>query len=380
MQDDTNPSPQQATVLVVDDISANQKLLRETLEPEGYEVLLASEGATALAVAQAAHPDVILLDIQMPGLNGFETCRRLKQDDATRDIPVIFITANEDTASLTEAFRVGAVDFVAKPFRREEVLARVATHLKINRLARSLAEKNQQLQLSLSQTEQAKQRSDQLLHVILPHDVAGELKATSEVRPRRIEAVAVLFSDIVGFTAYCHDRSAGEVHEHLQRLVSAFEEVAGKHSLEKIKTIGDSFMAMAPLPSSNGDPALAAVLCGLEMIETARHQPPHWSVRVGVHLGPVTAGILGTRKFQYDIWGDTVNVAKRLQEAADPGTVCVTTAIWPRLAGHCSGSSRGRMALKGKGQIELFCVEATHPSAGDAARNRVVHSKFPVAP
>src|SRR6185369_9791782 len=167
---------ERATILVVDDILANQKLLRETLEPEGYEVLMASDGTTALELTHTAHPDVILLDVQMPGLDGFETCRRLKEHDATRNLPVIFITANDDPESLSQGFRAGAVDFVTKPFRREEVLLRVETHLKVHRLARSLAEKNRQLQISLQQTEEARQRSDELLHVILPHDIAAELK------------------------------------------------------------------------------------------------------------------------------------------------------------------------------------------------------------
>jgi sigma-B regulation protein RsbU (phosphoserine phosphatase) len=154
MQDDQT-LPQPATILVVDDILANQKLLRETLEPEGYEVLLASEGVTAIEVAQGALPDIILLDVQMPGIDGFETCRRLKQDKDTRNIPVLFITANDDAESLTTGFRAGAVDFVTKPFRRDEVLVRIETHLKIHRLSRSLAEKNGALQVSLGQTEEA---------------------------------------------------------------------------------------------------------------------------------------------------------------------------------------------------------------------------------
>ena len=145
MPDDTGKSLRQATVLVVDDIPANQKLLRETLEPEGYEVLLAGDGATALEVAQGALPDVILLDVLMPGLNGFETCRRLKQHDATRGIPVIFITAQEDTASTVEGFQAGGVDYISKPFKAEEVLARLETHLQINRLTRVLQAKNREL-------------------------------------------------------------------------------------------------------------------------------------------------------------------------------------------------------------------------------------------
>ena len=146
MPNDTGTSQRQATVLVVDDIPANQKLLRETLEPEGYEVLLASDGGTAIEVAEGANPDIILMDVQMPGMDGFETCRRLKQVEATRAIPVIFITAREDTASTVEGFRAGSVDYITKPFKAEEVVARVRTHLEISRLTLELQAKNQQLE------------------------------------------------------------------------------------------------------------------------------------------------------------------------------------------------------------------------------------------
>ena len=138
MPNHTGTNQRQATVLVVDDISANQKLLRETLEPEGYEVLLASDGGTAIEVAEGANPDIILMDVQMPGMDGFETCRRLKQVEATKAIPVIFITAREDTASTVEGFRAGSVDYITKPFKAEEVVARVRTHLEISRLTLEL--------------------------------------------------------------------------------------------------------------------------------------------------------------------------------------------------------------------------------------------------
>jgi len=348
---------ERATILVVDDILANQKLLRETLEPEGYEVLMASDGTTALELTHTAHPDVILLDVQMPGLDGFETCRRLKEHEATRNLPVIFITANDDPESLSEGFRAGAVDFVTKPFRREEVLLRVETHLKVHRLARSLAEKNRQLLVSLQQTEEAKQRSDELLHVILPHDIAAELKATQRVQPRQIKSVAVLFCDVVGFTAYCDHHDARDVHLNLQLLIEGFERIAASHGLEKIKTIGDCFLAIAQPSSPADDPALAAVHCGLALIHAAQTQPPHWNVRVGVHVGPVSAGVIGHRKYQFDIWGDTVNVAKRMQEAAHPGTVCVLSALWPRLSTLCRERANGKIDVKGKGEIELSFLE-----------------------
>lgn len=137
--------PHAATVLVADDIAANRNLLRDTLEPHGYEVLLVDNGETALKVAQRTLPDVILLDINMPVLDGYQTCRRLKEQNSTRSIPVIFISANEGTQSLVDGFRAGGVDYVTKPFKAEEVLMRVETHLQINRLTQALAQKNQEL-------------------------------------------------------------------------------------------------------------------------------------------------------------------------------------------------------------------------------------------
>ena len=150
-------SPNPATVLVVDDVAANRDLLRQTLEPHGYEVLLAPSGETALKVAQRAMPDVILLDVSMPGLNGYDACRQLKQNEKTRHIPVIFITANEGSQSLVECFRAGGIDYISKPFKAEEVLIRVETHLKINRLTLALVQKNADLQAEITRRQQAEQ-------------------------------------------------------------------------------------------------------------------------------------------------------------------------------------------------------------------------------
>jgi DNA-binding NtrC family response regulator len=135
-----------ATVLVVDDIAANRNVLGETLEKENYEVLLASDGETALKVCQKARPDIILLDVMMPGMDGFETCRRLKAAAATRPIPVIFISAQNETRSMVSGFQAGGVDYITKPFQAEEVLIRVHTHLLNARLTREVVEKNRELE------------------------------------------------------------------------------------------------------------------------------------------------------------------------------------------------------------------------------------------
>lgn len=149
-----------AIVLVVDDIAANRNVLGETLEKEGYEVLLAGNGETSLKVARKASPDVILLDIMMPGMDGFEVCRQLKADDQTKNIPVIFITANNDMTSLVQGFKMGGVDYITKPFQAEEVLMRVGNHVAISRLTRDLKLKNEALLEEIRRREVAESDRD----------------------------------------------------------------------------------------------------------------------------------------------------------------------------------------------------------------------------
>jgi signal transduction histidine kinase len=153
--------------LVVDDIAANRNLLSETLEAQGYEVLLASNGASALKVAERAWPNLILLDVNMPDMNGYEACRQLKQIPGLAEIPVIFITANDDSESLVKGFQAGAVDYIAKPFKQEEVLMRVETHLKIHTLTRALessnrelADKNTELESEVRRRKEAEEKAN----------------------------------------------------------------------------------------------------------------------------------------------------------------------------------------------------------------------------
>lgn len=163
-----------ATVLVVDDIAANRNVLGETLESEGYEVLLASSGETSLKVARKAMPDVILLDIMMPGMDGFEVCRQLKLEEQTKHIPVIFITANNDMSSFVQGFRVGGVDYITKPFHAEEVLMRVGNHVAISRLTRDLKLKNEALRKEIERREVAesdRDKADGQLSVIEAREV-----------------------------------------------------------------------------------------------------------------------------------------------------------------------------------------------------------------
>ena len=299
----------------------------------------------ALALATAAEkPDLILLDVMMPGMDGYEVCRRLKADPATAEIPVIFLTAKTDSLDEEKGFEVGAVDYIHKPFSGPIVLARVRTQLA--------------LQEALSQAQEARDQADELLHALLPKKAADEIRSIGTVIPRRYENVAVLFCDVTNFTAYCDKNEPEDVVSRLDALFVIFERVTAKHGLEKIKTIGDGFMAAAGLLHEIDDPVGSAVRCGLEMASTLIDADLGWEVRVGVHAGPVVAGVVGQERYQFDIWGDTVNVAARMVGLSTPGSVATTQEIWEQISSAFEGEALGELEVKGKGKISVFGLRA----------------------
>ena len=207
------------------------------------------------------------------------------------------------------------------------------------------------------ESQEARQHSEQLLRVILPEQIAEELTANDHVRARRHEDVAVLFADIVGFTSYCDTHEPEEVLEALTEITGRFEQIAEHHGLEKLKTIGDSFMATAGLLEPVLNPDLQCVKAGLDMIEACGNLASQWTVRVGVHSGELVAGVLGSKKFLFDVWGDTVNTASRVESNGVSNGVSVSGASWSRISHACRGQSRGKVAVKGKREMEMFLVE-----------------------
>jgi class 3 adenylate cyclase len=215
--------------------------------------------------------------------------------------------------------------------------------------------------LYLRQIEAEKKRADGLLRVILPDEIVEELTLTNEVKPRRYDHVAVLFCDIVGFTTYCDTHDAQEVIANLQILVEAYEEIALRHGLQKIKTIGDSFMGVAGLLRPVKAPVMHCIRCGQEMIAAAQALPAMWKVRVGIHVGPVVAGVIGRRQYLFDLWGDSVNMAARMESHGIPGAITLSKAAWRDVAARCVGESLGSVAVKGKGQAEMYRFDGLRP-------------------
>jgi len=336
-----------AAILVVDDNEDNRYTLTRRLRRRGYEnVAVATNGREALDLVGRRPFDLILLDIMMPEMNGYEVLERLKSDDKLRHVPVIMISALTELDSVVRCIELGAEDYLPKPFNNVLLGARIGASLERKRLHDREAE-------HLAEIDRQRVRADELLHAILPAAAVRELRTMDRVSARRYDDVTVMFGDLVGFTSYCERNPPHEVVASLDRLVDEFEEIAARHRLEKIKTMGDAFMATGNLLEPHADPVMASIRCAFDMAEAARSNPGNWQLRVGIHIGPVVAGVIGRSKYNFDLWGDTVNVAARLSQFGSEGAVYLTGDAWQRVVDRCPGDCLGSVPLKGKGELEV---------------------------
>ena len=270
-----------AAILVVDDNADNRYTLIRRLRREGYANLdEATNGREALERLEARPFDLVLLDIMMPELDGFQVLERLKAHETWRHIPVIMISALSEFESVVRCIELGAEDYLQKPFNSVLLRARVSASLERKRLHDREA-------AHLAEIDRQRQRADRLLHAILPGPAVAELKATDRITPRRFEEVAVLFADVLGFTLYCDRHPPEHVVANLDRLAAAFEDITNSHGLEKIKTVGDAFVATgepAGTPRRFGD----GVPCG--RIGAGRGGAEHPGELAHAHRDPSRAG------------------------------------------------------------------------------------------
>lgn len=338
-----------ARILVVDDDVAMRRAHERLLRAEGHEVQTAEDGSAGLAVIQREWFDLILLDMMLPKLSGLEVLTRLRNDPRTVELPVLMCSGSDDMDDIVRCIELGADDYLIKPPRPALLHARVRAAIE-RKFARD------QERAYLGRIDRERRRADALLASLFPAPVVQELKETGTVPPRRHEDVAVLFCDVVNFTQWSEQHTPEAVVQTLQTMVQRFELIADEFGLQKIKTVGDAFIATAGLFEPISSPVLVCVRAGEAMIHAVRELETGWEVRVGVHVGPVVAGVVGVKQYQYDVWGDTVNTAARVERHGRPGAVAVSAAAWERIKGTCSGETLGTVEVKGKGPMELFVV------------------------
>jgi len=319
---------QKADILVVDDTPANLKLITKMLTARGFTVRPVPSGEMALKVIGFRPPDLILLDITMPGLNGYEVCRRLKEDPATADIPVIFLSALQDPNDKVRAFSEGGVDYITKPFHFEEVEARVTTHLKLRELQLRLKRANRELEVRNRFIRHAFGRylSDELANELLRSPQALQLGGEH----RR---VSVLMADLRGFSRLAEELAPESVVAILNIFLGAMTEVIFAHGGIIDEFIGDAILAIFGAPVQRPDDAYRAVECAVAMqhaMPEVNRQLltlglPKVSMGIGVGTGEVVAGNIGcVKRTKYGVVGRPVVLAARIEGATRGGQVLIS--------------------------------------------------------
>jgi len=325
-------------ILIVDDSVENLKLLINTLKFD-YEIVIAKNGEKALGIINSVDDiDLILLDIIMPGeKNGYDVCKKIKSDPCKQHIPIIFLSALSDGEDETLGLEIGGVDYITKPFHPKVVKLRIETQLRV---------------------KEEQEKSKKLLEILLPKNVIKEYNKTGKYVPVMHKNVSILFCDLIGFTEISGNTEPTVLIDELSRVFTQFDQIMEQNGCIRIKTIGDGYMAACGIDNVI-DHANRIVQAGIEMINYLKLQEGNinWKCRIGINSGQAISGIVGTQRFQFDLMGDDVNIAARVESNAPPMTTTVTKATTNELdLNKYSIKSLGIKQLKGKGEVNLFSV------------------------
>lgn len=532
-------------VLIVDDNINNSKLIEGILKADTrkFECSFALNGGEAFEKATVLSPDLILMDLLMPEVDGMEALKMLQRNHELRETPVIFITAHKTNENFKKAFDEGAFDFITKPIDINELRSRINKALGVGETLRriklkiskykqqrkelekkavlaqnvqnsfivtnyngkiewansgfkilhgisieehikkygnnikdvyrdvevekmlnacfeqhtpfsfsiglnwedgtqkwlqtfispqltrggnieklilvesditdlknkekelydqnikmlaitenlefanaQLEHQKEEINLQKIKIEEEQEKSERLLLNILPFEVARQLKSKGKAGTRYYKHVSVMFSDFKDFSKLSKKFEPKTLVSYIDNYFISFDEIIGTHYLEKIKTIGDAYMCAGGLPLRNNSNPVDAVLAGLEiqhyMSEENRknveNNEPEWSIRIGVHTGPVVAGVVGKKKFAYDVWGDTVNIASRMQERGEIGKVNVSGFTYKCIKDYFICEYRGKIEAKNVGKIDMYYVNRLKPEFSDDENGLIPNEDFKV--
>lgn len=396
-------------ILVVDDTPLQATMLRRTLEQAGYDVVTLKNGAEALEYLKKLPVSLVVTDVNMPLMDGYELCQAIKTDPNLGHIPVIICSVLSDPQDLIKGIEAGAENYLTKPpneksllklvkeLLRPQIIRRKVTdteevsfggkkyHINVSRqyilnflLSTyehshlqniELNQLREEIQKAYSQVKYAQIEQEQILLNIFPQRVAEELIAYGSVSPSRYEEVTVGFIDLVGFTESSSKLEPNKILEILEFYFDNFDRFIEMRDLERIKTIGDGYMYAGGFSQPDDLHAFHAVVAALEirdfMIQVAPEMQKkygiEWKARFGIHSGPIIAGVIGKKRLAYDIWGETVNFANRLEVYSEADKINISNVTYQKVKDLFICVSHGVLPLRGRKElensVEMYYVE-----------------------
>jgi class 3 adenylate cyclase/FixJ family two-component response regulator len=398
-------------ILFVDDEPDMEDLIkqrfRKLVKEEKFALEFAGNGRIALEKLNEHHDiHIVVTDINMPEMDGLTLLSEIGKLD--RPMRTLVVSAYGDMQNIRTAMNNGAFDFVTKPIEftdlertlektkqeiafllqsietKEQLNTETIERMKAqeeslrqaNENARLIQEQNAMLEQKVAERTQEllekntildaeMKRSEELLLNILPYDTAQELKAKGSTEARHYPDITVMFTDFKGFTSIAEKLTPQQLVTEIDMYFKAFDLISDMHGIEKIKTIGDAYMAAGGLPEANSTHAEDVINAAIDISYFVEKQKairmekgqPYFEIRIGVHTGPVVAGVVGHRKFAYDIWGDAVNLASRMESSGEAGRINISAATYERIKDKFTCTFRGEIEAKNKGKVGMYFVE-----------------------
>ena len=365
-------------IVCVDDESVVLQGLSSQLERsfgKDYNIEMAQTGDEALKlinelVEKEIEVAVLITDQIMPGMKGSEL---LKQSKEVCPLALnILLTGQANGSDVGEAVNEGNLyRYISKPWESDDLILTVKEAIRSYEKDLRLEEQNEQLEnvnksleetvaIRTEQLAQEKIKVDELLRNILPAKVAQELIETGTTKPARYDEVTILFSDFIGFTNITSTIPVKKLVNELNDIFSTFDEIMEDEGVEKIQTIGDGYLAVCGLPEEVPDHAQRCVNAAKKMIEYLSERNNRaavkWNIRVGLHSGPIVAGVVGKKKFAYNLFGDTINVASRIETTGQGGKINISAYTYDLIKEDFSCEYRGKINAKGKGDLDMYFV------------------------
>jgi class 3 adenylate cyclase len=339
-------------ILIVEDESVIAIDIARTLERLKYQVVgYCRNGKDVIIKAGDLKPDLILMDIMLEGdITGIDAAEEIMNN---YNIPVIYLTAFADPVTLEKAKLTEPFGYILKPYDERTLHTSIEMALYKNEINKKLREKTTELKLE-------KEKSDKLLQNILPLPIIEELKEKGVITPRFYNSVTLLFTDFEGFTQIASGLHPEELVKELNDIFKSFDFIINKYGLEKLKTIGDSYMVGGGFPIESQNHAVNIIKAALDMneaiLERNRNSKYQWKMRIGAHTGNIVAGVVGKIKYTYDVWGNTVNLASKMERFSVPGKVNITAETYEMIKDEFNCEYRGSTEIPGNGFIDMYFV------------------------